>query len=389
MKIFLLPSWYPSKEKPLDGIFFKEQAEALVKDDVEVVVINVVIKSLHDFGKEKNSGQLQCYTENGVKVYKYVTYNYFPKLTEFYLRYYGKTLYKVFNEVCKLEGNPDLVHIHSAIDVGIAYTKSKLKFPYVITEHSTKYARNILNDTQKKYLKDVFQGAKDIMVVGTGLKREISKYVSENRIKIMYNPVIMPEIKIEKDESKDKFRFFSLGLLSNKKGMDALIKAYNKYKKELESTELYIGGNGEEYNNLKSLIESYNLQENVHLLGALNRDEVSYHMKNCDCFTLASRFETFGIVFVEAMYYGKPVIGTRTGGPDSFVNDSCGILVDIDDIDAIGSAMVKIKNSYDNYDAEEIKKYCERNFSEKVIVNKVKNIYSEVIGEENDKRNDI
>lgn len=389
MKIFLLPSWYPSKEKPLDGIFFKEQAEALVKDDVEVVVINVVIKSLHDFGKEKNSGQLQCYSENGVKVYKYVTYNYFPRLIEFYLRYYGKTLCRVFNEVCKLEGDPDLVHIHSAIDVGIAYTKSKLKFPYVITEHSTKYARNILNDTQKKYLKDVFQGAKDIMVVGTGLKREISKYVSENRIKIMYNPVIMPEIKIEKDESKDKFRFFSLGLLSNKKGMDALIKSYNKYKKELEGTELYIGGNGEEYNNLKSLIESYNLQENVHLLGALNRDEVSYHMKNCDCFTLASRFETFGIVFVEAMYYGKPVIGTRTGGPDSFVNDSCGILVDIDDIDAIGSAMVKIKNSYDDYDAEEIKKYCERNFSEKVIVNKVKNIYSEVIGEENDKRNDI
>ena len=54
-----------------------------------------------------------------------------------------------------------------------------------------------------------------------------------------------------------------------------------------------------------------------------------------------------------------------------------------------GSAMVKVKDSYDNYDAEEIKKYCERNFSEKVIVNKVKNIYSEVIGEENDKRNDI
>ena len=39
MKIFLLPSWYPSKEKPLDGIFFKEQAEALVKENIEVVVV--------------------------------------------------------------------------------------------------------------------------------------------------------------------------------------------------------------------------------------------------------------------------------------------------------------------------------------------------------------
>lgn len=389
MKIFLLPSWYPSKERPLDGVFFKEQAEALVKKNIEVVVVNVVIKSLSEYSRDTNKGTLQFFEENGVKVYKFITYNYFPRLTELYLRYYARILKKVFNKVVEIEGEPDLVHIHSAIDIGIAYTLSKIKVPYVITEHSTKYSRNILNNTQKKYLESVFTKAKKVMTVGVGLKSEISKYISASKIDVVYNPVIMPVVMPKVDDNKKKFRFFSLGLLSSKKGMDALIEAYDKYKGQLSNTELYIGGHGEEFSNLEKLIKEHGLENRIFLLGSLDRAAVAFNMKNCDCFVLASRFETFGIVFVEAMYYGKPVIATRTGGPDSFLNDECGILVDVDDIDGIGKAMVEVRNNYHSYDSNKIIDFCKDNFSEEVIIEKLKHIYNEVIGEENDKRNDF
>ena len=89
------------------------------------------------------------------------------------------------------------------------------------------------------------------------------------------------------------------------------------------------------------------------------------------------------------MYYGKPVIGTKTGGPDSFVNDECGILVEIDNVKQIGQSMVRMVSSYSNYNSEYIKEYCGDNFSEKVIVEKLKSIYGEVIGESNDKRNNF
>ena len=386
MKIFLLPSWYPSKEKPLDGIFFKEQAEALVKENIEVVVVNIVIKSIKERDVKEEVNKLKFYEENGVKVYRYVTYNYIPRLTEIYLRYYSSILNKVISKIISIEGNPELIHIHSAIDAGIAYSKSKMTIPYVITEHSTKYARNILNNTQKKYLKDVFSNAKVVMAVGLGLKQEISKYISKEKIKVIANPVIINDSSTTIDENKKKFRFFSLGLLTNKKGMDALIEAYNLNRDNLKNVELYIGGNGEEFTKLQQLIHKYNLEKDIILLGSLNREEVAYHMKNCDCFILASRFETFGIVFVEAMYYGKPVIGTKTGGPDSFVNDECGILVEIDNVKQIGESMIRMVSSYSNYNSEYIKEYCRDNFSEKVIVEKLKSIYGEVIGESNDKR---
>lgn len=389
MKIFLLPSWYPSKEKPLDGIFFKEQAEALVKENIEVVVVNIVIKSIKERDVKEEVNKLKFYEENGVKVYRYVTYNYIPRLTEIYLRYYSSILNKVISKIISIEGNPELIHIHSAIDAGIAYSKSKMTIPYVITEHSTKYARNILNNTQKKYLKDVFSNAKAVMAVGVGLKREISKYISEEKIKVIANPVIINDSSTTIDENKKKFRFFSLGLLTDKKGMDVLIEAYNLNRDNLKNVELYIGGNGEEYTKLQQLIHKYNLEKDIILLGSLNREEVAYHMKNCDCFILASRFETFGIVFVEAMYYGKPVIGTKTGGPDSFVNDECGILVEIDNVKQIGESMIRMVSSYSNYNSEYIKEYCQDNFSEKVIVEKLKSIYGEVIGESNDKRNNF
>ncbi|WP_346889634.1 glycosyltransferase [Clostridium sp. UBA1056] len=389
MKIFLLPSWYPSKEKPLDGIFFKEQAEALVKENIEVVVVNIVIKSINERDAKEEVNKLKFYEENGVKVYRYVTYNYIPRLTEIYLRYYSSILNKVISKIISIEGNPELIHIHSAIDAGIAYSKSKMTIPYVITEHSTKYARNILNNTQKKYLKDVFSNAKVVMAVGVGLKREISKYISEEKIRVIANPVIINDSSTTIDKNKKKFRFFSLGLLTNKKGMDALIEAYNSNRDNLKDVELYIGGNGEEFTKLQQLIHKYNLEKDIILLGSLNREEVAYHMKNCDCFILASRFETFGIVFVEAMYYGKPVIGTKTGGPDSFVNDECGILVEIDNVEQIGESMIRMVSSYSNYNSEYIKEYCRDNFSEKVIVEKLKSIYGEVIGESNDKRNNF
>lgn len=389
MKIFLLPSWYPSKEKPLDGIFFKEQAEALVKENIEVVVVNIVIKSIKERDVKEEVNKLKFYEENGVKVYRYVTYNYIPRLTEIYLRYYSSILNKVISKIISIEGNPELIHIHSAIDAGIAYSKSKMTIPYVITEHSTKYARNILNNTQKKYLKDVFSNAKAVMAVGVGLKREISKYISEDKIKVIANPVIINDSSTTIDENKKKFRFFSLGLLTNKKGMDALIEAYNLNRDKLKDVELYIGGNGEEFTKLQQLIHKYNLENDIILLGGLNREEVAYHMKNCDCFILASRFETFGIVFVEAMYYGKPVIGTKTGGPDTFVNDECGILVEIDNVKQIGESMIRMVSSYSNYNSEYIKEYCRDNFSEKVIVEKLKSIYGEVIGESDDKRNNF
>lgn len=381
MKILLLPSWYPDSKKPLNGVFFKEQAEALTKEGIEVIVLSINIEDIRKVDFKEKLNRLDVSMENGIKVYRYSTYNYFPKMQELYLKYYSTLVNKMIKKIISEEGNIDLVHIHSALDMGIAYLKSGLNLPYVITEHSTKYSRKLINNTQEKYLSDLFNRAKKVLVVGNGLKKEVSKYIDDIKIEVIPNLVKMPEIDNDRIKTKasKKFRFFSLGFLTYKKGMDLLIEAFNLGRNELGDVELFIGGAGEEMENLKVLISKYNLNSNIFLLGELNREEVARNMNECDCFVLASRFETFGIVYIEAMNYGKPVIASITGGPDTFINDKCGLLVENENVNEIKNAMVKMISNYDKYDKDYIIKFCKNNFSEKVVANKLIAIYREVI----------
>lgn len=381
MRVLLLPSWYPSNERPLNGVFFKEQAEALYKEGIEVIVLSINIEDIRKINFKKKLNSLEISYENGIKVYRYNTYNYFPKMQELYLNYYSRIVKKLVKIIAEEDGKIDLVHIHSALDMGIAYDKSGIDYPYVITEHSTKYSRNLINNVQKKYLPNVFKKANRVLVVGNGLKNDISTYVNKKRIEIIPNLVKMPKgdlLKVKK-ENRKRFRFFSLGFLTYKKGMDLLIEAFNLGKDKLNDVELLIGGDGEERNNLKKLIDNYGLNNSIKLLGELNREEVAINMQECDCFILASRNETFGIVYIEAMNFGKPVIATITGGPDTFINEKCGLLVENENVEAIKNAMIKMYKEYEKYDKDYISSFCENNFSEKVVATRLISIYREVI----------
>ena len=83
MKILLLPSWYPDDEKQLNGIFFKEQAEALVKENIEVDILSIKIKDIRNINFKKKLKSLKITNENGVKGYRYNTYNYFLNCKNF------------------------------------------------------------------------------------------------------------------------------------------------------------------------------------------------------------------------------------------------------------------------------------------------------------------
>jgi glycosyltransferase involved in cell wall biosynthesis len=98
-------------------------------------------------------------------------------------------------------------------------------------------------------------------------------------------------------------------------------------------------------------------------------------MYNCDCFVLPSRFETFGVVFAEAMHYGKPVIATRTGGPDSFITPETGITVPVDNIAETAKAMKTMYENIANYNADYIKEYAIHKFSGESISKKIISIY--------------
>ena len=98
-----------------------------------------------------------------------------------------------------------------------------------------------------------------------------------------------------------------------------------------------------------------------------------------DVVVMSSRIETFGVVLIEGMAQGKPVIATRCGGPEEFITPDLGILVDVENVDQLCNAMINVKKNYSKYNRDHIITSCKENYSQSRIANKLTDIYSALV----------
>ncbi|GKX66108.1 glycosyltransferase [Inconstantimicrobium mannanitabidum] len=384
MHVMIVPSWYATEFNKVHGSFFKEQALALQRSGIKVSIAFNEIWPLSRLGRIKSKRGLSCKNEDGLTTYRYKNYNYLPKNPRMF-NIFNRRMEKIYKSIVEKEGKVDVIHAHSALWGGIsaAYISQKYGIPLVLTEHSSlKYAQ-YLKDSYRKYVYEAYMNSNKLVSVSESLKTELQNYVSNKDIVVINNIVDFNNFTLDKRNDSynetEKFTFFSCAFLEPDKGMDILIKAFNKGFKNSENVVLRIGGAGRAVEELKSLIEELDLKDKVMLLGALSREEVSEEMQKCNCFALASRHETFGMVYVEALASGKPVIGTKNGGAEEIINENNGLLVEIDNTEELCEAMKYIYCNLNKYTSEMLRKECEEIYSEKNIVSRIKSVYEEVL----------
>lgn len=131
--------------------------------------------------------------------------------------------------------------------------------------------------------------------------------------------------------------FVSVGRLEPQKDFSTLIKGFARVAGS--SWKLIIVGEGTERPLLEQLVSSLGLKDNCQLVGEVSNPFP--YMKAATAFVLTSRFEGFGIVLVEAMALGIPVIATDCShGPREIIQDECGVLVPVGDVDTLASALL-------------------------------------------------
>ncbi len=374
MHILLITSAYKSKFNPVNALFFRDQALALKNSGNQVGVIcalpvsfkTIIKEHLFNFSKES-------YVDSGVDtiVSPFISIPRTPKRTISKMFKIGK---KIFLEYIEKYGLPDIIHLHTFLAGELAlWVKKKYNIPYVVTEHSTNFARKNYSKRQLEFAKRVFSESKKNIAVSKEFCSLLEKQFSVN-FKYIPNVVDTSFFRLEKkDFKKEKYTFLNVAHLDSKKNHKGLINAFQNKFFGNNQYELIIAGDGPEMKNLNEQISSLDLHDQVKLFGRVSREKVLELMIQSDCFVLSSFHETFGVVLIEAMSCGLPVISTRSGGPESIItSDDYGFLCGQSELGETMNKVTKIE-----FNPTIIREFAKDNFSQIAVSKKLEEIYFE------------
>ncbi|UCG25187.1 MAG: glycosyltransferase [Chloroflexota bacterium] len=135
-----------------------------------------------------------------------------------------------------------------------------------------------------------------------------------------------------------------VGKFTSFKGIDVLLRAAAIYEQAVPGIRTVLVGHGQLFGQMRSLSDELDLR-NVHFLGHQPQPEVARIYNAADVSVVPSRVEPFGLVAVEALACGTPVVATDEGGLPDFINDRVGALVPVDDHAALAEAIIgEVKN---------------------------------------------
>ena len=142
---------------------------------------------------------------------------------------------------------------------------------------------------------------------------------------------------------------------------------------------LTIIGDGPEKNKLKLLSHKLQINNRVNFIGYQRKTAVADILRDHDALVLSSEVETFGVVLVEAMSAGLPVIATKCGGPESIVLPETGILVESNNKNKLYTAMKYMIEKYDDYEPKKIREIALKTYGDKSYASNIKSAITSII----------
>lgn len=396
MHVLIIPGEELNDNNTLSSVFEIHQAQALKGLKVKVGFISTLLRSsIHkelirqikklDFRfkskfriEEKQIKDINLVLVSGV----YLT----PYLLNLHQKERIRAGVRAFKYYNKQFGRPDIIHAHSRFLESILIAK-KIKemfgIPYVITEHSTFHQRNIVS--KKEYIKYIgaVEQSESWIVVSESLGNRIISNIRKCNLHLKKSFMIVPNVVdpnfrfVELGES-NKFVFLNIATLDEKKNHKLLLDSFKILTESHKNVELRIGGAGPLQGDLMLHVDALKLK-NVKFLGLLDRDDVLKELIDSNSFILSSDVETFGVVIIEALMIGRPVVATKCGGPEHVISDSNGILVETGNQIQLVDAMRQIMENYSHYNLKAISEDCLENFGEQAVGSILIDIYNAAV----------
>jgi glycosyltransferase involved in cell wall biosynthesis len=273
---------------------------------------------------------------------------------------------------------PDVIHVNGCIGWSVmmfSMLQNMFSMPLILTVHAPFYHKNEMLSFVRKICREVDR----ICCVSKWVVREMEKRLPEvrDKVRLIYNG--LPPFEIAPTPlSFSPPILLLMGRLSVEKGFATAIQAFSLMKKRGSSARLLIAGVGAERPELEQLVGELGWADSVEFTGAVERDEIPHLMNRASLVIVPSYFETFGLVALEAMQMGRPVIATNVGGlPEIISEDVNGCLVPPEDPEALCKAIRELLSQPEKafQMGREARKYALKNFTMHQNVTQYEEVY--------------
>lgn len=387
MHILIVPTErFVSDEDPISGIFQYHQAIALHRAGVKVGLVAPAPRSLRglhiQFSNKRDLSLEEKFPfPTMINKSSILCPGRFTQIMQLAWNRIGK---KMLRNYMARYGRPDLIHAHNAVFAGVCCRElAKAEgIQYVITEHSSGFSTGSI--TPSESVKAAFREAGARVMVSPFLGTRVEAMIGKDATPWEYIPNILElrfaeEMATGNTKETDTFKLLCVAQFVPIKNHIGLIHAFSSAFRGKRNIELILGGSGLLIEEVRALAESCGVSEQVKFLGALSRDQVVTEMHKCDALVLPSFSETFGVVLIEAMACGKPVIAPSGSGCEAIVNQANGVLFRPGDISDLANALVSVFDFAGQFNPLAIRNDCLSRFGESTVVSQLLNTYERVL----------
>lgn len=344
--------WYPTRDRPADGAF--------VREHVRAASLHAEVAVLHGAGADPAQRapfrliRADADAAEGFPCWRLSHPLWRHPLERFWVQPWS--LLRAAEVLRRAWGRPDLIHAH-VYDAGIhALVLARyFRVPLVVTEHSTAFHRGILGAGELRRARLVYRAAARVLPVSEALRRDLEGAGVRVRFRVVPNAVDTRLFSPPVRRGPPAGRVLFVGLLDreDRKGLAVLLRALST--RTASTWTLDVIGDGPGRGDRERECAAAGLTERVRFLGMQAKAEIAARMQGADLLVLPSAYETAGVVLMEALASGLPVVATRVGGIPEIVDDSCGLLVPAGDVEALGEALDAVRSGRRCFDPEAVR----------------------------------